>query len=335
MTATTVAGTYFEKLVKHSKLPLPQLALRRKREIISPKKATAPPPPLDEDASYVNGGGEEPAVVQEEEEELPALDSYDEAQITKIQARARGKQARKSVDELRNAAEDETGLPTPPGISIESKSLPPAPERALASELMERNGSLPRKGMGSFGRSPKVMDINPNPFKADHDPDAEFTGADVGGVLVDAPPMDAEEEEELPDLSTYDEGQIAKIQARARGKAARKKVAAMKDAGASTDEIAKAEAEVVAAVEEAKVIEDELPDLATFDEGQITKIQARARGKAARKKVAAMKDAGASEEVVAVAEAEAEAAAAEEKVTEAVVASEEPAAEPAADPPAE
>ena len=104
--------------------------------------------------------------------------------------------------------------------------------------------------------------------------------------------------EEPIDLSTIDEGKVVKIQAAARGKADRKKVAEMKADATKSGDSDEPEA---AAAAEGDAPEEPI-DLSTVDESKVVKIQAAARGKADRKKVAEMKagaatsvDAGAEE----------------------------------------
>lgn len=181
----------------------------------------------------------------DEEEELPDLTSFDNSEvqaITKIQSGFRGMQARKQVRDMKTDDHEVIAAPQPVesilSPRVESNELPPSTAASIAVS-------------------------NANMFSPRNEPLPETARENVVN--------ENEEEEELPDLNSFDANEvnaITKIQSGFRGMQARKEVRELKEDNKP---------------EEA---EEELPKLESFNHQEveaITKIQAGFRGMQVRK----------------------------------------------------
>ena len=224
----------------------------------------------------------EPKVVGTAEEpqlDLSAFTADEEAQIVKIQAAARGhltRQARKSSAAAAAAAATAAAVEQVAEALPDLSSFSAEDEAKLVKIQAAARGHITRKG-GKKKTEPQFV----------------------------AAPVD------LAGFSADDEAQIVKIQAATRGHLARKGAKKKGDAPAAEDEAkdpgtepgdkaddlaaepeSTPEAEATPEVEPGVEAEATPSDLASFtaeDQAKVVKIQSAARGKAARKKVAAMR----------------------------------------------
>lgn len=200
-------------------------------------------------------------VVEEETEELPDLNSFDANEvnaITKIQSGFRGMQARK---EVRNMQDQQTDLENERRLA--ENTAPPA----SAMPFSPRNEELPPSTANTNANvlSPRENIMSPHE--------------------VNIEKINENEEEELPDLNSFDQNEIeaiSKIQAGFRGMQVRKEMREKQQSNEAEEE--QPAENNTNQVEE----EEELPDLNSFDNDEvnaITKIQAGFRGMQARKNI--------------------------------------------------
>lgn len=215
----------------------------------------------------------------EDPEELPDLNSFDQSEvsaITKIQSGFRGMKARQEVNEKKtNPAAPAQATTTNDLLSPRTNELPPSTAASqAASQAVIPNSPRDRVGSQTTDHQVNVEKIE----SSDDKPQQQ--------------PTNQEDEEELPDLNSFDQSEvnaISKIQAGFRGMKARKDVSGLKkkdsdaiSAGASVGATATENPPQQNGQED----EEELPALDSFDTNEvnaITKIQAGFRGMQARK----------------------------------------------------
>jgi len=202
----------------------------------------------------------------EEEEELPELDSFDNAEvqaITKIQSGFRGMQARKKVEGMKQEKVEE------PAVEQKEEEEEELPELDSFDNKEVQAITKIQSGFRGMQARKRVNDIKQE-------------------QAVEPQVEAQEEEEELPKLDEFNDGEvqaITKIQSGFRGMQARKQVQELKAAKDDDTEVV----EEKAAAQE----EEELPNLEDFDNKEvqaITKIQSGFRGMQARKEVKKLKD---------------------------------------------
>lgn len=208
---------------------------------------------------------ESSAPAEEPEEELPKLDSFTDqevAAVTTIQSTFRGFKARKVIKEdleEANKAVEENQEELP-----DIEKFTPDEVQKITKLQAEIRGFQVRKQARAK------------------------TAAEAPATEQAVPEIEAQEDEELPDVNEFTDDEVQKIiklQAEIRGFQARKQVKAKKDDEAVIEAVV---TEPVEVKESAENEEEELPALDSFNKDEveaITKIQSSFRGFAARKKV--------------------------------------------------
>lgn len=292
--------------------------------------APVPPEPAVEQAERVRSGSEESEEAGDIMAALAAVPDKDEAAAAKIQALARGRQDRKRVAQMREGRKDDE-FASSSGLGAGADEAPTAEvseqeEKADEEEDQDVEGKLRKQQAaatkiqaiergrqarkvfkeGNGVRSPAAgPEIEKDEGEAGVTPEAESSApeetAEAALARQDAPPASIDPEQAA-----------TRIQALARGRQDRKKVAGLKHDEAQ----AQAQGAPSGASEESGQKEAEpawavlAPMEQSANEGQgdseaaAAKIQALARGRQDRKRVAEMKQAKAAQDAVPAAEGE-------------------------------